>query len=1115
MTGQIDAAIHPAYIFRHMTSDNWQPVLQGQDRDELVRLTDQPGGCFVPDLPAAAQAYVTAALQPALNRALVVVLDGPRTLEDFARDFGSFCPDLEAAFYPPWETLPGRGGAPLADLLGDRLNVLRRCLESSPPPVILTCVQALMQKTLAPEALTEGRYRLTRDQAYPLQPFLESLDQLGYDFEAEVAAKGQAAHRGGIVDVWPPSEDWPIRLEFFGDTLDSIRTFNPEDQRSIDRLSEITILPAREQSDDLDQAQRTATLLDYLSPDSLWVWCDEDQVRAHAEQYETVIADSGASAHTWSYDTLRRNIRKHFTRGPLYLGGRKPRTAASHALSIRAIAGLPSLERTGLDQGALEEARRDFVRDLEKRARAGEHVRIFFGTQGTRDRFVEWRGESGDTAACFELVSAPLSEGFHYTDGHQLIVSEHDLYGRRRQQRGRYDPHARRAGPRKVSGARISEWRDIQPGELVVHIEHGIGRYLGLYEIAMNGQRQEVLTIEYADAAKIYLPVSQAHLLSRYVGFGKQRPNLHALGGKRWGREKVAAERAVRDLAANLLETQAARQLMAGHAFAADAPWQHEFEATFPFEETDDQLRAITDVKKDMESERPMDRLICGDVGYGKTEVAMRAAFKAVMDGRQVALLVPTTILAQQHYETFSQRMAAFPVRIEMLSRFRTRAEQRQIVEDLNAGRVDIVIGTHRLVQPDVQFKNLGLVIVDEEQRFGVEHKEHLKALRQLVDMLTMTATPIPRTLYMSLAGARDISTIQTAPQQRLPVETIVTEYRNDVIRDGIRRELAREGQVFFLHNRVQTIEKAREHLLKLVPEARIAVGHGQMNEHELEAVMTAFVRGEYDVLLCTTIIESGVDIPNVNTIFIERADRFGLSDLYQLRGRVGRYKHKAYAYLLLPKHGQLYSAARERVRAIRKYSGLGSGFKLALRDLEIRGAGNILGAEQSGHIAAVGFDLYCQFLKRTVARLKGEAPPPIIDVDLRLDFIDSAPSHAEADNAAVIPTEYMEDEHLRVNVYRKLAGLSNLDEYEELKADLIDRLGPIPPALERLLDIARLRIHAHERGIGEIETRDGKVMMKQHQQFMMIDKRFPRLQSSNASGKIQELTALVKDWPG
>ncbi len=1098
-----------------MTGHDWTPSLTERDREHLARYARRDGGCFVPDLPLSAGAYLISTLPDLLQQPVVVVLDGPRTMDEFLRDLTTLHPAIESAYYPPWESLPGKGIQPHADLLGDRLDVLHRCLEPRAPAITVTCIQALMQRTLSPAELRRERMRLVRSEEYDFDELLAHLQRAGYEFEPEVAAKGQASHRGGIIDCWPPSQTWPVRLEFFGAILDSIRTFAPDDQRSIERLNEIAVTPAREVPGDDDTGKgHSATLLDYLPDSTCWTWYRPDQIRHHAAQYESMIADADAARYTMPYASLRAAVRRRFKQGALYLGGQKPKGVTACDVSFAPLAGLPSLDRTDLQTDALDEARHQFVDELEHRHADGDHVHIYFGTTGTKERFIEWRTPRRDPRNLFTLNVGPLSEGFHYAANRVLIISEHDLYGKRRELRGRYDPHARRPGPKKMTGPRFAEWRDIQPGELVVHIEHGIGRYLGLYEIESNGQRQEVLTIEYADKAKVHLPVSQAQLLSRYVGFGRQRPNLHALGGKRWSREKVAAERAVRDLAAMLLETQATRQTLSGHAFAADSAWQHEFEATFPFEETEDQVRVIREVKEDMESPRPMDRLICGDVGYGKTEVAMRAAFKSVMDGRQVALLVPTTVLAQQHFESFKERMAAFPVRIEMLSRFRTRSEQRGIVEELNEGRVDIVIGTHRLVQPDVVFKNLGLVIIDEEQRFGVEHKEHLKALRQLVDVLTMTATPIPRTLYMSLTGARDISTIQTPPQERLPVETIVTEYRDEVIRDAIHRELNRDGQIFFLHNRVQTIEAARKRLAALVPEARIAVGHGQMNERELESVMTGFVRGDYDILLCTTIIESGVDIPNVNTIFIERADRFGLSDLYQLRGRVGRYKHKAYAYLLLPRHGRLFSAARDRVQAIRKYSGLGSGFKLALRDLEIRGAGNILGAEQSGHIAAVGFDLYCQFLQRTVAQMKGEKPAPIIDVEIRLDFIDSSPSHADESNAAVIPVAYVEDESMRVNLYRRLAGIVTEPEVRALREELQDRLGPVPPALDRLLKVTALRLDAHAKDIAEIEVREGKVMMKRHRDWLMHNKRFPRLTAPTPTGQLEELIALVRAWP-
>jgi transcription-repair coupling factor (superfamily II helicase) len=509
-----------------------------------------------------------------------------------------------------------------------------------------------------------------------------------------------------------------------------------------------------------------------------------------------------------------------------------------------------------------------------------------------------------------------------------------------------------------------------------------------------------------------------------------------------------------------------------------------------------------------------MDRLICGDVGYGKTEVAMRAAFKAVMDGKQVAMLVPTTILAQQHFESFAERFAAYPFTIEMLSRFRSREQQADVVRRLRAGGVDIVIGTHRLVQKDVAFKDLGLVIIDEEQRFGVQHKERLKQYRQLVDVLTLTATPIPRTLYLSLTGARDLSTIQTPPLERLPVETIVAPLTDEIVRTAIMHELDRGGQVFYLHNRVQTIEQTRERLQGLVPEAQIAVAHGQMAEGQLAEIMHRFTRGDFDVLLCTTIIESGLDIPSVNTILIERADRFGLAELYQLRGRVGRYKHQAYAYLLLPRHGRLFDTARKRIGAIKQYSSLGAGFKLALRDLEIRGAGNLLGAAQSGHIAAVGFDLYCQLLKRSVALLKGEKPPLIIEVETRLDFLDFATGAATAENAAVLPHDYIEDESLRVRAYRKIAEASSDKELDELRADLRDRFGPFPPAGQRLLKVAKLRIAAAECGVRAIEVAEDKVMLRRGaDNWLMPGGHYPRLKAPVPAAKLDELIRLVRAW--
>jgi transcription-repair coupling factor (superfamily II helicase) len=738
-----------------------------------------------------------------------------------------------------------------------------------------------------------------------------------------------------------------------------------------------------------------------------------------------------------------------------------------------------------------------------------------------------------------------------------VVVTDAEIFGRYKIQRPRRlkSPHAL-----ATRSALDIDFTELEEGDLVVHLQHGIGRYLGLQSLPTrtgaadtdrqsaigNRQSEECLVIEYAanDPAqpppKLYVPVTEAHLVGKYVGAGKARPPLNTLGGTRWRKAREQAERAVRDVAGDLLAIQAARESQPGHAFKPDTAWQREFEGAFIYEETPDQLRAIEETKADMERARPMDRLICGDVGFGKTEVAIRAAFKTVMDGRQVAVLVPTTVLAQQHFNTFRERMADYPVRIELLSRFLTRRRQQRVVKDLAAGAVDIVIGTHRLVQSDISFKDLGLVVIDEEQRFGVMHKEQFKVLRRMVDVLTLSATPIPRTLYLALSGARDMSTIQTPPQDRLPVETIATPYDERLIRDAIQRELNRGGQVFFLHNRVMTIQTVEQKLRALVPRARIVVGHGQMHSDELEEVMTQFVNGEADVLLSTTIIESGLDIPNANTIIIDRADRFGLSDLYQLRGRVGRYKHQAYAYLLLPRHARLFNDVRRRISAIKQYSTPGSGFKIAMRDLEIRGAGNLLGAEQSGHITAVGFELYCQLLKQSVSSLKGEKVKPRITVEIRLDFItlnstggaNSQPSVVsstggeEGDTrdqrtnndqllttdqaAAFLPHSYVTEPRHRIEMYRKLAQLTDRAALDALKNELGDRFGPAPPPAELLLQIAELKIVAAERGVTVIETREDRLMLTRNNDYIMIGGKFPRLTRKTATGMTAEIKRLL-----
>jgi len=768
------------------------------------------------------------------------------------------------------------------------------------------------------------------------------------------------------------------------------------------------------------------------------------------------------------------------------------------------------------DPQIAEAQRREFFHQLHRWLRQDYALHVFCNNDGERERFSEVWHEFGFDVPIHPTVGA-LARGFVCDEAKLVVVTDAEIFGRYKVQRPRRlkSPHAS-----AMRSALEIDFADLEEGDLVVHLQHGIGRYLGLKNLpagagtrgretssASSQSSTECLVLEYApsdydqEPPKLYVPVTESHLVSKYVGAGKVRPPLNTLGGTRWIKAKEHAERAVRDVAAELLQIQAVRESQAGHPFPPDVTWQREFESAFIYEETPDQLRAITDSKADMERAKPMDRLICGDVGFGKTEVAIRAAFKAVMGGKQVAVLVPTTVLAQQHFNNFRERMADYPIRVELLSRYRTRREQDRVVKDLAAGTVDIVIGTHRIVQEDIAFKDLGLVVIDEEQRFGVLHKEKFKRLRTLVDVLTLSATPIPRTLYLALTGARDMSTIQTPPHDRLPVETVVTEYDERLIRDAIQREMNRGGQVFFLHNRVATIQTVQLKLQSLVPNARIVVGHGQMHADDLEEVMTTFVDGKADVLLSTTIIESGLDIPNANTIIIDRADRFGLSDLYQLRGRVGRYKHQAFAYLLLPRHARMLTDVRKRISAMKQYSTLGSGFKIAMRDLEIRGAGNLLGAEQSGHITAVGFELYCQLLKQSVGSMKGEKVKPRVEVRVALDFLG---------DAAQLPEKYVPESQHRIEIYRKLAQNTDKAGLEGLQQEMRDRFGPLPPAVELLLAVTELKILASEKNVTVIEVKEDKIMLTRHGDFITLGGKFPRLTKKDAKARVKEIKKLL-----
>jgi transcription-repair coupling factor (superfamily II helicase) len=1084
--------------------------LESRMRKKIAPLLSGAPLGFIPDQPPAAEAWLTWELAHASGRTVLWIGDGPRAMERLFRDLQTLAPAdaTPVLLFPSWEILPGeKATSPDLGVVGTRLATLAE-LAGAHPHVVVCCAQALMERTLTRPAFQSHSQPMTPGDEIDPSVLAEHLTRSGYVFTPEVQAQGEAALRGGILDVWPVTRVWPLRMEFFGSQLETIRTFDPSEQRSIESVSSVNLPPAGEWPILRATPDAGATLLEHLPDDLIVVWSDLDSIRAHTDIYETTVREAGAQRLIGTLATIEAALRARPGAHQVFMGSRPNEACPEVEFDFRAVEPIPSLSgRHALHPDIVESTRSRFLNAMAGEARQGRRIGFFFDSQGTRDRLTELYPAAFKDANV-QVMVGPLSGGFSSEEFALTLVAEPDLYGRKIQ--------SRRLPLGKIpvaTGARITDWTDMEPGHLVVHLDHGVGRYLGLREIAVNHQLQEALAIEYADGAKLYVPVSQAHLLTRYVGVGKRHVTLHHLGGKRWGHEKLAAEKAVQDLAGILLETQAARNSQDGFACPPDAPWQHELETAFPYRETDDQLAAIREVKHDMESTRPMDRLLCGDAGYGKTEVAVRAAFKAVMAGKQVAILVPTTILAQQHFQTFTERIAPFPVRIEMLSRFGTHGGNSKIAQGLKEGTVDIVIGTHSLIQPDIAFKDLGLVIIDEEQRFGVLHKERFKHIRRLVDVLTLTATPIPRTLYMSLTGARDLSTIQTPPQERLPVETVVTPATDAVIREAILRELNREGQAFYLHNRVRTIDRVRDRLQRLIPEARIDVGHGQMSAGMLSDVMRRFANGEFDVLLCTTIIESGLDIPNANTILIDRADRFGLSELYQLRGRVGRSKHKGYAYMLLPTQAHVDPTARKRIQAIKQYSGAGAGFRLAMRDLEIRGTGNLLGAAQSGHIAAIGFGLYCQLLRRTIALKKGEPAPPVIDVEVTLDFISLSPGDIGAQHSAIIPVTYVEDERLRVSLYRRIAEVGYVKEVRGLRKTFRDRFGPLPAECDRLLKLAELRILASERNIRSVQVAEDKIMLKRHGDYLLHGDRFPRLKASKPDTRLDELLSHVRQW--
>ncbi|MBW8011613.1 MAG: transcription-repair coupling factor [Chloroflexi bacterium] len=954
------------------------------------------------------------------------------------------------------------------------------------PHIIIAPARAVMARTIPPGEFKNTSILLESGETIEPGALARILVEKGYESTSTVTMPGQFTRRGGIMDIWPPAYDLPTRLDYFGDEIDSLRYFDPASQRTTRTHQGLQVTPAREflirdaDAHNLSGTELTefhipllhpepAGLLSYLPEDALVLLDDWETIRDTIDELE-------AQAVTLRKDNIKEGyINNEFPIPYLTLGEIEDRLSRLRTLELGSV-GDPQASQLagGFSPGQRFGGQlKPLIDHLNKVDESGDDL-IVVSRQAARlqELWDESQFEdTGDKPPRF--IQGSLGEGWILTppQGIRLhLITDGEIFGWKRPQ-----PRQR---PRITVEAPEAEYIDFQLNELVVHIDYGIGRFKGLVKRAVEGIEHEYLCVEYAEGDQLYVPVHQAERLTRYVGTKGYNPSLSRLGGVEWRNVKSRVKAAVEEVAEDLLELYAKRRVAHGLAFSPDTHWQKELEASFPYIETEDQLRVIAEVKQDMELPRPMDRLVCGDVGYGKTEVALRAAFKAVMDGKQVGILVPTTILAQQHFYTFRERLAAFPVEVEMLSRFRTPRQQHEIIFGLGQGSIDIIIGTHRLVQPDVQFKDLGLVIIDEEQRFGVTHKEHLKKLRAEVDVLTMTATPIPRTLYMALTGVRDISTINTPPEERLPIVTHVGEYSPRLVRQAVLRELERGGQVFFVHNRVQTIMAMRNQLARLVPEAHIGVAHGQMAEKDLSKRMQEFTGNEIDVLMCTSIIESGLDIPNANTLIVDRADTFGLAQLYQLRGRVGRGAMRAYAYFFRHRRKTPTEDARLRLETIAENSQLGAGYSIAMRDLEIRGSGDILGTRQHGQIAAVGFHLYTRLLNQAVFQLKktGGLPPdsalatvatyhPLVNVDLPL--------------VVNIPTHYVPDKSMRLRLYRRLAEMHSTEEIDALADEFSDRFGPPPESVKNLIYQLKIKVLAGRVGLEVIAVENGRLSLR------------------------------------
>jgi transcription-repair coupling factor (superfamily II helicase) len=1047
-------------------------------------------------LRRSARLPVLAALHTELQVPILLITDRTDHALSLHDELGILAPNVERLYFPepgplfyedtPWGERTRR----------DRLLVLTQLAAHHLPgqhfrdsaPVIIAPAHAIITRTLTRREFLKSVRILKAHQEYPLERLIRLLISRGYEPVNTVIAPGQFARRGGIIDLWPPSEFNPVRLDFFGDEIDSLRYFDPPTQRSTNKIEQLLVSPAREfilpeeaaGSDHEDNPYSEfhipvlhtspASLLDYLPRKALVLLDNHENIKDSINAIEEQAVERRAE------QIGEKSLPEDFPIPYLTLGELQDSMSSHHTIELGSSV---MVETTNFAQRFTSGPRfggqlKPLLEHLSQHTRKSERM-VIVSRQAARlqELWSEITTHNLENRKAPAFIEGSLTEGWIMTQPScppLHLLTDGEIFGWRRP-----EPRQRH---RALAEAPEAAYTDLAVGSWVVHVDHGVGRFLGLVNRAVDGVDRDYLTIEYAEGDQLYVPVHQADRVSKYIGSDKRSPTPTRLGSVEWRNVKSRVKEAVEEIAEDLLELYSQRQIRVGHAFSADTPWQEDLETSFPYIETEDQIRVLSDVKQDMESHQPMDRLVCGDVGYGKTEVALRAAFKAVMDGKQVAMLVPTTVLAQQHYNTFRERLAAFPVDVDMLSRFRSARQQRDILFRLALGSLDIIIGTHRLLQNDIEFHDLGLLIIDEEQRFGVTHKEFLKQLRTEVDVLTMTATPIPRTLYMALTGVRDISTINTPPEERLPIITHVGSYSKRLVRKAILRELDRGGQVFFVHNRVQTITAMRSHLDRLVPEARIAIAHGQMDEKDLSQRMEQFTSGEIDVLLSTSIIESGLDIPNANTLIVDRADTFGLSQLYQLRGRVGRGAQRAYAYFFKHRRKIPSPEARQRLETIAENIQLGAGFSIAMRDLEIRGAGDILGTRQHGNIAAVGFHLYTRLLTESVSRLRKQQGLPPDPTTAPLDSLRPMVSVDLPINAH-IPSSYIPDKTMRLRLYRRIADLRSLAEIDAIFEEFNDRFGIPPKPVRNLLFQLKIKILAELANIASVNVENNQIVLR------------------------------------